>query len=276
MDTLKLALVADIHHGPNSYSKRSDRALDLLEMFVEEVNKRKPDLVVDLGDRISDVNQDEDWRLERQVATLFDQLTVPHVHLLGNHDLEHLSREDNAATLEQSVDHQSLDMKGYHLVFWQPDAYFPEGFVATEAQLEWLAQDLESTALPTLIFTHAPFSGSSMTGNYYFENAPKHWAGYQNAGEIRNLIQEKGHVVACISGHVHWNSLDTVMGVHHLTLQSLTESFTTQGKAAGSWGWLELSSRLDLEVFGNDPFEVRLPLRKKSEDWLQPLEWQAH
>ena len=270
MKALKLAIITDIHHGPNSQTKRSDKALELLEEFVNEANKRKPDLVIDLGDRISDVDKETDFRLEQEVAEVFKKLVIPYVHLLGNHDLEHLSRKDNAIALGKSVEHQSQDVKGVHLVFWQPNAYLPEGLIATDEQLNWLEQDLASTNLPSIIFTHASYSEGSMVGNYYFENAPKHHAGYKNAEAIRELVNKSG-AIACISGHVHWNTLNTIAGIHHLTLQSLTESFTTQGEAAGSWAGLELSKHLQVEVYGNDPLRLTLPIKRAGLGWLEPL-----
>jgi len=271
METLNLALVTDIHHGPSSYSKVGDVALSLLNEFVEDVNTNGADLVIDLGDRINDANKESDFKLEQEVIAVFNKLNVAHVHLLGNHDLEFLSREDNAKALAVSVAHQSLDIKGYHLVFWQPDADFQAGFCATQEQLEWLEQDLASTNLPTLIFSHAPFSGASMVGHFYFQNSSADKYSYRNASDIRNIIRKHGHVIACISGHVHWNTLHTVNGVHYLTLQSLTESWTTQGQAAEAWTQLELSENVHVKVRGNDPFEAILRKKNPTSNWLDPI-----
>lgn len=274
MQTLKLALITDIHHGPSEHGKQGDQALSLLEDFVTASNLYKPDLVIDMGDRISDIDKEGDFALEQEVISIFNKLDAPHVHLLGNHDLEHLSREDNEAALGLSVASQSIDLKNHHLIFWQPNARFPE-FVATAEQLNWLKDDLASTTLPSLIFTHAPFSDGAMHSHYYFQNAPKSHAGYQNSQAIRQLINNNANVTACLSGHVHWNSLNTINGTHYLTLQSLTESFTTQGQAAQSWAWLELSDKLHLKVEGNDPFEVILPKKVAGTHWRAALPFEA-
>jgi len=53
--TLRIATVADIHHGAPSRTKRGDTALALLSRLAEWVNDEAPDLVLGLGDRISDV-----------------------------------------------------------------------------------------------------------------------------------------------------------------------------------------------------------------------------
>ena len=274
MQTLKLALITDIHHGPSEHGKQGDEALSLLEDFVTASNLYKPDLVIDMGDRIRDIDREGDFVLEQEVISILNKLNAPHVHLLGNHDLEHLSREDNEAALGVSVASQSRDIKDYHLVFWQPNARFPD-FIATPEQLSWLKNDLASTTLPSLIFTHAPFSDAAMHSHYYFQNAPKSHAGYQNSQEIRQIIDSNANVTACLSGHVHWNSLNTINGTHYLTLQSLTESFTTQGQAAQSWAWLELSDKLHLKVEGKDPFEVILAKKVAGTHWRAALSFEG-
>ena len=52
----RIAIVTDIHHGAPSHTKRGDTALDLLGQFADWANAQKPDLVLDLGDRISDID----------------------------------------------------------------------------------------------------------------------------------------------------------------------------------------------------------------------------
>ncbi len=93
-NSLKLALVTDIHQGAPTKTKHGDKALLLLNQFVEFVNKREINLVVDLGDRISDIDAETDRSLTAQVASAFQRIIVPHYHLAGNHDLEHMTRAE--------------------------------------------------------------------------------------------------------------------------------------------------------------------------------------
>ena len=46
--------------------------------------------------------------------------------------------------------------------------------------------------------------------------------------------------VVWLAGHVHWNTVTLVDGIPHVTLQSLTETFTTHPEPAAAWGLLEL------------------------------------
>ena len=52
----RIAIVADIHHGAPSLTKRGDTALDLLGAFTDWANAEGVDFALDLGDRISDAD----------------------------------------------------------------------------------------------------------------------------------------------------------------------------------------------------------------------------
>lgn len=68
----RLAIVADIHHSADSLTKKGSAALPLLRDFVRFVADTKPDAVIDLGDRISDVDRETDLLLVREVQMRHD------------------------------------------------------------------------------------------------------------------------------------------------------------------------------------------------------------
>ena len=78
-----------------------------------------------------------------------------------------------------------------------------------------------------------------MIGNYYFENAPER-ATYAEAATVRALLRRADVPIVWLSGHVHWNSMAIVDAVPHITLQSLSETWTSMPAPAVSWGLLEL------------------------------------
>jgi Icc protein len=270
MEPLKIALIADVHHGPDTPLKLGSRALVLLEEVMSRVNDTEPRLVVDLGDRITDTGLDDDHRRLDEVGAVMARSEVPRQHLLGNHDLALLSREANEEALGCQLRNLSIEIQGWHLVFWQVDNAFKgdRGLVIDEADFEWLAGDLRATSLPTVVFTHAPLDGGPMLGNYYFESGAPQFAGYQNSARARGLF-EASSVVVCVSGHVHWNSIRTVRGIHYITVQSLSECFTTYPRPSQAWGLLTLGRDIALSVFGNDPLTARLPLRRFDWPWLR-------
>lgn len=277
--TLRLAIVTDIHHGPRSTAKRGDAALSLLADFARFANDARPDLVLDLGDRISDVDAATDERLAAEVADGFRAVSAPVRHVCGNHDLDHLSVARNEAILGQDLAHETLDVGGWRIVLWRADARIrrgPEhtGFVLVEEDLIRLAQIVQAADRPLLVVSHVPVSGHAQVGNYYFQNNPAS-ATYPGAERVRAALALARVPVVCLAGHVHWNTVTTVDGITHLTQQSLTESFTTQGEPAAAMGLLELGESVRWEVVGADP--IAYGFTPRAHRWTPPLpDFRAH
>jgi hypothetical protein len=79
-------------------------------------------------------------------------------------------------------------------------------------------------------------------------------------------------VILCVAGHVHWNTLHTVGGIPHITIQSLTESFTTGGEAAEAWATLEFGEgEIHWQTLGRDPIKLTLQQRSLEAHWEAPL-----
>jgi Icc protein len=272
LEKLKIAVVTDIHHGPTRYTKMGAAALPLLEAVREHVAAGGFDLMVELGDRISNVDHDTDLQLTREVMAVFEPLEVRREHLLGNHDLHHISVAENEAILGRSLGSHSFDLKGRHLVFWQHDlsGKFAKQDIPTQADLDWLRTDLAGTSLPAIVFTHVPLNHAAMTGNFYFQNnLPS--STIRHADKAREVIEAAGNVVLCIAGHVHWNDSSTIDGIRYLTLQSLSESFTTPDEATGAWAEITLDEQVHWRAHGADPMSYEAPLRGLNRRWAAPL-----
>ena len=282
MPALRIAVVADIHHGADHGTKLGSAALPLMAEFSRFAAEARPDAVVDLGDRISDRDRDRDLVLEREVAEAFSAIAVPRFHLCGNHDRDHLDVADNEAVLGQSLGNMTVDVGGWRLVLWRADSRIRRpardgmhGFVLAEPDLLWLAGVVREADRPLAIMSHVPLSGHSQTSNYYFERNPQ-LSTYPEADRARAVLRMARVPVLCVAGHVHWNTLTTVDGIPHLTLQSLTESFTTRPGPAAAWALLELADpaqggAIDWRVLGNDPFTVRIDTAAAGRRWMTPL-----
>jgi len=274
---VRLAVVADIHHGADSLTKRGTAALGLMAEFARFVADARPDAVIDLGDRISDIDTATDLRLEAEVAEAFRPITQTRFHLCGNHDRDHLTIAENEALLGQSLGHMTVDIGGWRLVLWRADSRIRrvaqdgfQGFVLAEADLLWLAGVIRKADRPLAIMSHVPVSGHAQTGNYYFENNPNS-ATYPGAERVRALLRQAQVPVMWLSGHVHWNTWTTLDGIPHFTMQSLTESFTTSPEPAAAWALLELDDSISLRVFGLDPFAATLSAASTLRRWITPL-----
>ena len=269
---LKLAVVTDIHHGPQSKTKMGPAAIGLLNEFVDFANDWGADIVIDLGDRISDRNNESDRALTADVAGIFQRIGTQRRHILGNHDLEYMTVEENEKLLGVAMSSESIDVNGYHLVFWQADTHIDrdEGFHLNDDDLKWLAADLGATNLPTIVFSHVPLDGGDTTGNYYFEANPE-LARYAETEQIREVLTAAGNVILCVAGHVHWNDLNNVDGIPYISMQSLTESFTTAPKPASAWSTIRIGDEIHWECHGADPVNIRIPTRTLGERWVPPL-----
>lgn len=271
METLRLALVTDIHLGENYGTKLGESALPLIKQFKEWCRHEAPDLVVDLGDRINNVSNVEDKRRTGQIAKAFGSFAQPVIHLLGNHDCHSMTVTESEAALGVSLRSHSIDARGFHLVFWNAhvEKSLPHGYVASADDLEWLARDLAATELPSVVLSHIPLDGGSMAGNLYFERgAGTGMGGYNNAHAAREVIEASGKVVLCIAGHTHWNALSTIDGIHYVTVPSLTEGFMSWPNPASAWAACEIGEHLRVRVEGEVPAEYRLPLRSLGRHWM--------
>ena len=271
MKPLKLAIITDIHHGPPRYTKKGAEALPLLESFVNEVSAGNFDAVVDLGDRITNVDKKTDGELANEVADIFRNINVPTYHLLGNHDLYYLTVRENEVLLGSNLSSRSIDVKGKHLVFWNIDLSntYADNQIPSDSDLSWLKTDLNHTELPTIIFTHIPLDNASMVGNFWFQNNVDA-ASLKNTGRARKIIEASGKVILCIAGHTHWNKLSNIDGIHYLTIQSLSESFTTAGMASEAWAELTIDEVLHCVVHGNDRMLSEVASKKLHSHWISP------
>lgn len=244
MSILKISFVTDIHNGPSAGNKYGEKAVRLTEKFVEATNKYAPDLAIDMGDRVTmeDPETDRDRMLE--IKSIFNDLACPFHAIDGNHDLKHLSAEENAEIMGQPKGSYSVESQGFHIVFWKLDlsAYNDHGIEISDKELEWLERDLSKTDKPTIIVTHVPLDDKK--GGLDSDNNPTKRFAYPNANKARKIIEDSGHVILCIGGHRHTNSHKEINGVHYLTLQSLVQGQKGEGKRSphGTFAFAEFDT----------------------------------
>jgi len=259
--TFRPAIIADIHHGPDTQTKCGRAALGLARQAVAAINACGADAVLNLGDRISDTDPRADATRAAEVAEVLAELSMPRYHLDGNHDIGHLTAAQNAAILGREPGHRVVRAGAWDLVLWQPDPRLTRdgvrGLRLDDADFDWLARIVGAGDRPILIASHTPVSPAVMTGNHYFEHQPD-CAVFPQAPRVRAMLGEARVPVLCLSGHVHWNSVAQENGITYLTQQSLSEGFTTGGRPTGAWGVLDLDVKVSWRVEGLDPISVTL------------------
>ena len=271
--SLHIATVGDIHCGPVSGTKQGDRALELLDGFLAHADRQSPDIIIELGDRITGVDRETDIANMGTVSKAFAAQSIPRAHLVGNHDVMHLTRAENAEILGQPTGHRVVEVKGWRLIIWQADVTIRpgEGLPRIDDDLAWLMAALKEDGKPTVIFSHVPVSGTSMIGNYYFER-DQNAAFYPDHRPIRAAAEAARNVVLWVSGHVHWNRITDIRGIAHVTIQSLTETFTTPPHPAGCFADIRLDDEsLRIDTHGRDAYSFSMPRSPIGDGgWLLP------
>jgi len=270
----RLAVVTDVHYGPPVFTKRGEAAPELMREFTQFVADANVSYVLDLGDRINDVDHATDLSNMAEVAEMFRQLPKPCIHINGNHDVDQLTVRENEELLGSSLSHEIIDIGAWRIVVWRVDSRIyrsetnPSGFSPAEEDTVWLARTMQSADRPCLVITHVPFSGRVFHENYYFKHNPE-ISSYPTAARMRAALQLATVPVVVLTGHVHENSVTTVGGITHLTQQSLTESFTTGGEPAAAMGVIELGRTVTWNVVGRDP--IQLTFTPTATRWVPPL-----
>lgn len=268
----RIAVVTDIHHGEDTSSVRGTAAIELLRDVVTKVNQGNYDLFVDLGDRIWDRDREADLRSTRRVSEVLGGLNVPRVHLIGNHDVVNADPAALETVLGAPLRSHSIDLHGWHLVFWYVTAAAtPEGFALAKKDIEWLADDFARNPLPAVVFTHIPLGENTMKGNYNYERLHRGLATFRNAEVAREILCEHGQAVIAVAGHQHWDTLSTLHGVHYVTLQSLTNTRAGHPEPAGAWATLNLGDPSSLEVHGRERRNHSLSVGREAGCW--PSRW---
>lgn len=166
-------------------------------------------------------------REKRNCAVIehFKKLKCPIYYVLGNHELKSKRGIDAIndyhdyrewfPTFKNNY-YYSWDNNGYHFValnsnenyspvlteIFSPKILTGGCFTFSDEQLAWLANDLDKTKSPTIVFTHIPLDNRSLS-SYDIVN---------NAEQVRRILYQSKKVLAVIQGHSHHMSAPSLQG----------------------------------------------------------------
>jgi 3',5'-cyclic AMP phosphodiesterase CpdA len=241
---------ADTNERNNRYFRES---VDKMAECVEFMNRQKVDFLVELGDfKDQDSSPVEERTLSylRAIEKVFRRFQGPRYHVLGNHDIDSISKEqflENIADPDVRVvsTFYSFESHGVHFIvldanyradgtvydhgnFKWTDAYIPQ------VQLDWIKKDLATTCLPTIVFVHQLLDGS---GDFYIKNAE----------EVREILQACGRVLAVFAGHKHEGDYHNIAGIHYYTLMAMVNG---SGLENNSYAVVEVMDNHNIIVTG--------------------------
>lgn len=220
---MRLGLIADLHHGLDP------RAQVRLEDFIAAAGRRRADMIVQLGD----FNYAEPS--SRPCMEAWEQFEGERFHVLGNHDMDKFDKEHVLEFWRMPARYYSFDRGGHHFVVldrnhikrgsefipYARGNYFRgpgQRSHADPEQLAWLAEDLQRTSKPTIVFVH---QGLGMQNEAYPEEGSRAPVETVLAAANRRAgAQGGGKVVACFCGHEHLDRHTFKDGIHYVWVNS--------------------------------------------------------
>jgi len=230
-NTARFGIVTDCHYADaDAAGTRFYReSLDKLSECVQLMNAEKVDFLIELGD-FKDQGRPPDERKTlsylEAVEKVFRQFDGPRYHVLGNHDVDSISKKQFLSRVENTdIDagrsYYSFNVNRLHCIVLDAN-YSADGadydhgnFDWTDAniptvELTWLTQDLIAANKPVMVFIHQLLDG---TGSVYVKNAAR----------VRQILEGSDKVLAVFQGHHHSGSYKHVAGIHYYTLKALVE-----------------------------------------------------
>lgn len=251
----RFGIVTDSHYADAETigSRYYRHSLDKMTECVELMNEKKVNFLIELGDFKDQDNppvEKKTIKYLQAVEKVFQKFNGPTYHVLGNHDMDSISKEQFLNNVENTKkdrgkSYYSFDFNGVHFVILDANyksdgtGYNHGNFDWTDAnippvEINWLREDLAAARGPTIIFIHQLLDG---TGSVYVNNA----------ADIRQILEKSGKVMAVFQGHHHEGSYNYIEGIHYYTLKAMVEG---PGHENNSYAIVEILPDQSITVTG--------------------------
>ena len=252
---VRFGLIADSHYadadpkGTRFYRE----SLGKVREAVTRLRTERLAFLCELGDLKDMVEGEPDSRTRAHLAAIDAEVrrfNGPTCHVLGNHDLDNLSKAQFLAGITSTglaprrpyyaferggVRFLTLDacvMKGGrdydHGNFDWRDTILPA------VQIEWLRRELASSASPAIVFVHQRLDGD---GDAFVKNS----------AEVRAVLEASGKVLAAFHGHDHAGARSEMNGIHYYTLRAIVEG---SGPESNAYAVVEVHRDMRITVTG--------------------------
>lgn len=253
MARFRAAIITDVHYGTDKKDKLGTKAPRLTRTFLKAAIGFNADSIIDLGDRIEEETREKDRENLKSYCAIFKQTAIPYHGVIGNHDDKNMSRAEHAEICKIPEKSYTFDYKGYHLVFWNPNRYVSRdhGIHIDQESMDWLKETLGKTDKPVILSTHVPLDNlddeeTQDIYKYFFWTEGK---------EIRNILEDAGNVILCLSGHRHRDRHREINGIHYITINSLVDTWKKHYRVPrGTFALMEVSDdRILIDIKGKTP-----------------------
>jgi len=250
---ISFGIVTDSHYADRPGGRRVYReSLAKMTECVELMDEKDVAFLIELGDFIDKGADGKESALEHldAIEGIYKKFDGPRYHVLGNHDMDMLSKTEFMAGIEnagidEDATYYSYDRHGVHFVVL--DACFtsegkPYGEVRfgwkdaniPPEELAWLKKDLAATDKPVIVFCHQLLCGG---GGHYVNNA----------AQVRQVLEDDKNVLAVFTGHNHGGKYSQINGIHYYTLKAMVEG---SGQENNSYAIVDVHDDGSLTVTG--------------------------
>lgn len=223
---LRFGAVTDVHYAdrPPSGTRFYRLALGKLQAVVDLMNRERVDFLIELGDfKDQDEKPTEAATLEylRAVENVFQGFRGPRYHVLGNHDVDSISKDQFQSVVSNTGippdrTWYSFSRGGFHFVvldanFHKDGKPYDRGnfdwrdTTIPEPQLDWLRQNLRVAPAPCVVFVHQRLDEGTASQNI------------TNRTSVRQILQDSGRVRLVMQGHAHEGGYQQIGGIHYYT-----------------------------------------------------------
>jgi len=257
-ESFSFGVVADVHYADQEprgtqYYRHS---LEKLKECVACFNKHNLPFVVSVGDFLDSASTqpiENELQDLRTIVRVFGSFKGDIHHVIGNHDVMKLSKEEFMADCgsKNPQRYYSFDNGTYHFVildanyradgaeYLRGDFDWKEPYIL-KAQQIWLTEDLRKAKdRKTVVFVHQ-----------VLDLLPDSYYSVKNAAEIRKIFENAGNVIGVIQGHKHDGGYNRINGIDYFTLKAMIEGPATEYNAY-AMATIENGSFLRIKGFGN-------------------------
>ena len=231
---VRFGMLSDVHYAGREPAGNRYYAQSLAKVreAVDRMNLEKPDFLIELGDfKDQDPVPNEANTLNylTEIESVFQQFNGPTFHVLGNHDMDGISKSQFLERVENtdiaaSKSYYSFKKKGFHFVVldgnftreglaYDHGNFHWEDAAVSPAQIDWLKDDLKKNKLPVIVFIHQLLDDSKSVKHSVY-----------NAAEVRQILEQSGKVLCVFQGHVHEERYTVINGIHYYSVNAVVDN----------------------------------------------------
>jgi hypothetical protein len=251
----RFGLLADPHYadadprGTRFYRE----SLGKMREAVDRLRTERVEFLAELGDIKDMALKETDTQTLSHLVAIereFQRFAGPTYHVLGNHDMDNLSKAQVLAHITNtgipadrsyySFGHGGIRFLAIDTNFMKDGGDYDHGnfdwreIYLPAPQLDWLRAELKAATDPVIILGHQRLDGEGHVQ-------------VVNRLEVREVLEASGKVLAVFQGHDHKGAYSLINGIHYYTLKAIIED---SGPENNAYAVVDVHPDLSLTVTG--------------------------